>query len=252
MRGFAVAVGFLTRVPVRVRVRGPAELAPSVPWFPVVGGLVGAAAGAVYVGAALALPPLAAASVAVGAEVLLTGAFHEDGLGDTADGLVGAHGGRDALRIMRDPRLGSFGVVAVVLALVARVAAVGSLAGWAAVAALGAAGGLSRAAAAVVVGSNPVASEQGLGVSYAGELRRGQVTAAAVVGAGLGAALLGPWAAAAILVPTPGILGIVWLARRRIGGITGDVLGAVQQVALVGALLTAAAVVRAGWALPPW
>ena len=105
------AVSFLTRVPTGTGAVQPAEMARFVPWFPLVGALVGAAVGGLYAGASALLPPLAAAAVAVTAGVAVTGAFHEDGLGDTADAFVGGVDREDTLRILEDPRLGTFGVV---------------------------------------------------------------------------------------------------------------------------------------------
>ena len=147
MKGLLGAVSFLTRVPVGGGIRQPRELAGSVPWFPVVGAGVGLAEAGVYAGARVLLPPLVAATLAVVAVILLTGAFHEDGLGDTADAFAGGTDRDSTVRILKDPRLGTFGVLAVAASLLLRVAAVAALPPAAAVAALPAAGALSRAVA---------------------------------------------------------------------------------------------------------
>ena len=97
MRGLLGAVAFLTRVPVPPAVTAGTDLARAVAWFPVVGGGVGLVVGAVTVGAGAVAPPLVAAVLAVGAGLLLTGAFHEDGLADTFDA-VGAEIGRASCR----------------------------------------------------------------------------------------------------------------------------------------------------------
>ena len=125
-RGFLAGVSFLTRVPVRVAI-GERDIAASVAWFPVVGALVGAVSGAVYLGASQLWPPLVAALLAVGAGIAVTGAFHEDGLGDTADAFGAASTGRDPQPVLKDPRMGTFGVVALVLVIGLRVASVASL-----------------------------------------------------------------------------------------------------------------------------
>jgi adenosylcobinamide-GDP ribazoletransferase len=216
VKGLLGAVSFLTRVPTGTGARRPEELAGSVPWFPVVGAGVGLAVAAVYGGARLALPPLPAATLAVVAGICLTGAFHEDGLGDTADAFMGHHDRESTTRILKDPRLGTFGVLAVAASLLLRVAAVAALAPAAALAALPAAHALSRAAAVGAMIALPVA-----------------VALWAAAATALAALLLGR------------------LAVRRLGGISGDVLGAVQQLGEVLVLLAAVAAVTAGrWQSP--
>ena len=152
MRGLRAAVAFLTRVPV-----GSADDDPgrSVPWFPVVGALVGLVVAGLYAGALQLLPALPAAAIAVAAGVLLTGAFHEDGLADTADAL-GAWEPEEARRILKDPTHGTYGVSALVLVLVTRVGALSALGGWAALAVLPAAHALARAASLSMLTAVPV------------------------------------------------------------------------------------------------
>jgi len=251
VKGLLGAVAFLTRVPVGGRVGEAGELAGAVPWFPVVGAGVGLAEAGVYLGARLLLPPLVAAGLAVVAGLLLTGAFHEDGLGDTADAFAGGTDRDSTVRILKDPRLGTFGVLAVAASLLLRVAAVAALAPAAALAALPAAGALSRAAAVTTMTALPVAAGTGLGASYARALSRPRALAGAAAGLLLAVALLGVaalWAAAAAGLAAA-LLGR--LAVRRLGGVTGDVLGAVQQVGEVLVLLAAVAAVSTGrWRSP--
>jgi adenosylcobinamide-GDP ribazoletransferase len=251
VKGLLGAVSFLTRVPVGGGVLGPGELAASVPWFPVVGTGVGLAVGAVYAGGRELLPPLPAATLAVVAGVCLTGAFHEDGLGDTADAFAGGWDRDSTVRILKDPRLGTFGVLAVAASLLLRVGLVAALAPGVALAALPAAHALSRAAAVGVMTSFPAAGETGLGASHVLALSRRRALAGVAFGLAVGLALLGvtaAWAAAATA------LAAAWLARlatRRVGGVTGDVLGAAQQLGEVLVLLAAVAAVTAGrWQSP--
>jgi adenosylcobinamide-GDP ribazoletransferase len=249
--GFLGAVSFLTRVPTRTGARRPEELATFVPWFPVVGAGVGLAVAAVYAGASLLLPSLPAASLAVVAGIGLTGAFHEDGLGDTADAFVGQHDRDSTVRILKDPRLGAFGVLAVAASLLLRAGAVAALAPAAALAALPAAHALSRAAAVAAMTALPTAGETGLGASYVLALSRRRALAGAAAGLAVALALLGLPALLAAGGAGLAAVALGRLAVRRIGGVTGDVLGAIQQLGEILILLVAVAVVSTGvWDSP--
>lgn len=114
------AVQFLTRIPVGNVPYDPDALSRALLWFPLVGAFVGAAAGGVHWFAAKGLSPMLSALVTLIFLVLLIGAFHEDGLADTADGLGGGWSRERSLEIMRDSRIGSYGTVALVLSLLAR------------------------------------------------------------------------------------------------------------------------------------
>ena len=242
------AVSFLTRVPTGTGTRRPEELASFVPWFPAVGAGVGLAVAAIYAVAGQLLPPLPAASLAVVAGICLTGAFHEDGLGDTADAFVGGGDREDTLRILEDPRLGTFGVVAVAASLLLRVAAVAALAPASALAALPAAHALSRATAVGVMAAVPPAAETGLGAAYARALGGRQALLGVAAGMAIAVALLGAWALPAAALAGVAALWLGRLARRRIGGVSGDVLGAVQQSVEILTLLVAVA--AGSWVSP--
>jgi adenosylcobinamide-GDP ribazoletransferase len=237
-----VALAFLTRLPVRERRTWPDDdLAASVPLFPLVGALIGLAGAIGYALAVwLGLPPWPAAAIALATTIWLTGALHEDGLADVADGL-GGRTPEDQLRIMRDSRLGSYGAIALVLVLLARAGALAALAApWPAGAALVAAGAFSRAALPAVMAALPTARTDGLAAG-AGRPHPLRVAAAVLVGALIALVLLGEAAPAALLAGAGCALAVALLARRRIGGYTGDVLGAVQQLAEIGVLLGALA-----------
>ena len=195
MRDLLGAVSFLTRVPTGTGARPAEELARFVPWFPVVGAGVGLAVAGVYAGALRLLPPLPAAAVAIVAGVCLTGAFHEDGLGDTADAFAGGWDRESTVRILQDPRLGTFGVLAVAASLLLRVAAVAALAPAAALAALPAAHALSRAGAVATMAALPAAAGTGLGATSTRSLSRRRALAGAAAGLAVALALLGPAAA---------------------------------------------------------
>ena len=238
-----VALAFLTRLPVRHgQAWRYADLAASVPLFPVVGALIGLAGGLAYALAIwLGLPSWPAAALALATTICATGALHEDGLADVADGFGGGRTREDKLRIMRDPRIGSYGTIALVLALLARAGALVALADpLQVVSALVTAGAVSRAALPAVMVSLPQARSDGL-AAQAGRPHPLRAAAAALIAVLIAIACLGETAPAALLAGVAGALAMALLARRQIGGYTGDVLGAVQQVAEIGVLLGALA-----------
>lgn len=252
LTGFRSAVALLTRVPVGAGRPSSAALGRGVPWFPVVGGLIGLAVAGIYAGARVILPPLGAAGIAVGAGLFLTGAFHEDGLADSADALGGAGSKEEALRILKDPAHGTYGVLAIVLSLLLRVAGLASLDGWAALAVLPGAHALSRGTSAGLMRVIPLATEGGLGASYAAVATRRKVAAAIVAALGVGALSLGPWVIPAAVLAVLGAVGVGILSVRRIGGLTGDILGAAQQVAEILVILLGAAAVTGEWPSLVW
>lgn len=214
-------------------------LARAVAWFPVVGALVGLAVAGVYAVTHLVLPPLGAAALAVAAGVVLTGGFHEDGLADVADA-AGGWTVAERQRILDDPRHGTYGVLALVLSVTVRLVALGAVAPASAIGALVAAHALGRAAAVALMAIGPVAG-RGLGASYARHLTRSR--AAVAVGAGVAVAGigLGVWAGAAAGLAAAVVLAVRRWARRALDGVTGDSLGACEQLTETAVLLLAAA-----------
>ena len=225
---FLAAVSFLTRVPVRLR--SAPSMTAAVPWFPVVGALVGCAVGGAAAGLAEVVPMSVAAAVAVLLGVLLTGAFHEDGLADVADAFAGGWTPEQRLRILKDPLHGSYGVAALCGSIVLRIVALATLGPAVAFAGSVAAHTLGRAAAVGLMGTVRVATPDGLGADYARTLpRRSAVVGVAtslVIAALATGWWVGPLAAAAVLAA----VAVGWLAVRKIGGVTGDVLGTAEQV----------------------
>ena len=224
------ALQFLTRVPIRLR-REP-SLVKVVAWFPIAGSIIGAAVGGVAAGMWHLTSPLVAAAVAVALGLLITGAFHEDGLGDVADAFGGGWTIERRLEILKDSRHGTYGVTAICASIVVRIVSLGALPGpldmfTAAVAAHT----MARVAAVGLAGTMKLASDTGLGADYG----RSTTPLRAGIGSAAGIAItvvaVGWWAAplAAVAVIAAGGTGL--LARRKIGGISGDVLGAAEQVA---------------------
>ncbi|MDO8607075.1 MAG: adenosylcobinamide-GDP ribazoletransferase [Phaeospirillum sp.] len=240
-----LSTSFLTRLPLPdPGVVEAGGLALAMRCFPLVGLGLGLIAGLVAaLGLGLGLPPLPSALLAVLAMVLLTGALHEDGLADLADGM-GARGDRDKrLEVMRDSRTGAFGVLALLFSVGLRASALAALpGGWRMAGALIAAAALSRAMIPAAMQVMAAVRPQGLGASAG---TPDASTAATAAGLGLGVAMLGlglGGALAAAVAALLGSLAIVVLARRTLGGYTGDVLGAVQQAAEIAILLAAAMV----------
>ncbi len=229
---FRLAFMLLSRLPAgRVRGEAPSMAASSWAW-PLVGVAVGAiAALAAGVGLWLGLPPMMAAVLALAAAALATGAMHEDGLADLADGFGGGADRARKLEIMRDSRIGSYGVIALILALGFRGLGIATLAeAGSATAALIGLAAASRAVLPAALARMPAARADGLGRSASGS-----DPMPAVIAAAIGFLCLLPLGfAAAILVAAAVALAAALLARlamRQIGGQTGDVMGAMQQLA---------------------
>jgi adenosylcobinamide-GDP ribazoletransferase len=252
MSSIRAAVSFLTRVPVGTSGLSDDALAAAVPWFPVVGALVGLATSAIYILSTSVVSPLAAAALAVAASMLLTGALHEDGLADIADAFGGGWERADVIRILKDSRQGTFGVLALVISTVVKIALIATFAGVIAVVALTAAHASSRALAIGLLGVVGPAHAEGLGASYARSLPRNRIVVTVVVGVALAGLLIGPWAAPALAVAVLPIGIVGRLATTKIGGVTGDVLGAAQQLAELAVLAVASAVVVNGWGDLAW
>jgi adenosylcobinamide-GDP ribazoletransferase len=218
-----------------------ARLARMVPMAGCIIGAVGALA--VALAHALGLPPLVCATLGIGALVMATGALHEDGLADVADGFGGGATRERKLEIMRDSRVGAYGATALTLSLLLRVAALAALLeGGSGQAAAGMilAGAASRAFALLPLALLDPARRDGLGAG-AGRLSRHSARAAAitalVVAGLLGLGVLGLWRAIIATVSALiAALAVTGIAQRQIGGQTGDVAGAAQQLAEIGCL----------------
>ena len=247
MSGLLGAVGFLTRIPVG---NHPPEPTAAIPWFPIVGAIVGAAVAAVFVATGMILPSLLAATVAVTTGLVVTGALHEDGLADTADACGGAQTHPQALRILDDPTLGTYGVVALTISIVTRIGSIASLKGWTAVAVVAAAHALGRTSAVMLLAITPAVRSEGLGHEV--RRSRARVPLAVVIGLGAAGILIGFWALPAAILAVVGTVTIRQLATHKIGGSSGDVAGAAEQVTEILVLLLGAAAVANAWPDPAW
>ena len=254
VRHFLLAIQFFTRIPVTGALANwvgysPAMLRSSAAYFPavglVVGGLVTALTAALIYGLPTTYAPLVAAALGTTAGVWITGAFHEDGLADVADGLGGSYDRDRALAIMKDSRVGAFGAIAVVLALLSKVALlalIGAVSPAWMCASLMAAHVVSRTWPLLLIRLLPHVGDEAASKSkpLASQIAWGSLaTALAWCAAALVATvLLAPSGADAVLavwVPalSASALAFMYLWRlfaRRLQGFTGDCLGTVQQV----------------------
>lgn len=246
LQDIKVAALFLTSLPVQLpRPVTMRDLAQAVYAFPVMGAFVGLLGGLAFLAASLVgLPGLPAGILAVLAMILATGALHEDGLADTADGLGAGTDRERALAVMRDSRIGSFGAIALILALLGRVISLAPLHDPVLVLkVLVGAGMVSRALMAVVMLLQPSAKATGL-AAEAGRPEPIRVAIGAGIALLVGLLLLQQMGLVAIAAAVAAALLLaVWLGRR-FGGCTGDTLGAVQQVAEVAFLFAVVAGLR--------
>lgn len=227
-RLWLVALSFFTRIPVRIADFKEADLNHAAKYFPLVGVLVGLIAAAVY-GLAIMVWPLELAVLAsMAATIWLTGAFHEDGLADAADGLGGGWDKQQALTIMQDSRLGSFGAIALFLVLLAKFQALSQLSAPLLPGIMLAGHSLSRFAALLVIYTQSYVKSSGKAKPLATQLSKQELLLAALFGL-LPLALLAPRLWLALL---PVIIVWFWFShklKKRLGGYTGDCLGAMQQ-----------------------
>lgn len=247
LRRIAIAATFLTRLPWVARFdRGePEELARSVRWFPLIGALVGMAGAVVMSGALLLWPATIAALLALTVMIALTGAFHEDGFADAADGLFGGMTPARRLEIMKDSRIGTFGGAALILLILLRWQALVALPLAQVWAALVAAHALGRAATPILALALPYVREGASNKPVAEGVRLGDLAISLMVGTLFGIPLfsaIGPVASMLLACACIGVLASLgWLFQRKIGGITGDCLGAATQTLEVTILLGAVA-----------
>jgi adenosylcobinamide-GDP ribazoletransferase len=254
-RLMAVALQFFTRVPVTLRTFDPQWLNACARYFPLVGALVGAAGAAALLAASLAWPAPVAVVASMAFTAWLTGGFHEDGLADTCDGLGGAVARERALEIMKDSRVGSYGVLGLVLTLGAKAAALLALCRHdlrQAALMLVLAHVVSRAMPLIVLRVLPYAGD--VAHAKAKPLARQVGTASLLVALAIAAGFAALGLAAGL--PARGVAAAIGAAllvtaacarwfRRRLGGFTGDTLGALQQWSELAALLAAGAGLQA-------
>lgn len=236
MRGFFSAVSFLTVLPVPEALKSRRDNAMFI-GYPAAGFLIGCLLSVLFFAAGLVLPDLLSVTVLLGGSIVLTGAIHLDGLADCADAFYGRRDRQSTLRILKDPRIGTMGGAAIGLSLLCRFAAVSSLAVPVVLLALPVLTTFSRTAVLAGLRALPYVRETGGIITSTLPRPAAALTLAAAV-----------TAASAVLLPVPTAAAALTLAAfwrfswRRIGGCTGDVLGASIEIAEVVFLAALAAV----------
>jgi adenosylcobinamide-GDP ribazoletransferase len=236
--GAVVALRYLTVLPLpRSRVAG--DLGRAAGWFPVVGLGLGACLALASLAVDRVVPPGVGAMLLVALWTALTGGLHLDGLADTCDGLGGGWSSERALSIMRDARSGPYGVTAIVLVLGLKAAALASLPEGLAWRALVLAPVLGRAGPLLLVRLCPPARSGGAGHAFAAGTRWSTLAIGGLVAVVASVAMLGAWGTLAL--GASGLLawGLAAHLRRRLGGFTGDTLGALVEITEAGVLALA-------------
>jgi adenosylcobinamide-GDP ribazoletransferase len=233
------ALGFLTVIPLPARAHGlPTGI--TLACFAPAGLLLGGVIAGLEVALGPVLPVGARSAVLLGLLVALSGAMHLDGLMDSVDGLFGGRTREQRLEIMRDSRVGAFGVATALVVVLVQYAALSAVVVSRPLGVL-AAVGVSRAASAFALGVARPARVEGLGSAFSVPHRAAAGSLALAAAAGLAVAVAG-WRGLAMVGVAVAMVGVVIAVfRRRVRGMTGDGFGAVVELTLAGALLCLAA-----------
>ena len=251
MSGFWPALGLLTRLPIGHRAAGSSPAA-TVPWFPVIGLVIALLGAGSFAALSYLLPPLPAAALTIAALTLLTGGFHEDGLADIADAFGGGWTPEQRLAILDDPRLGAYGTLSLAISAVIRISLLAALTPWQALALLTAAHTLSRAGAIAAARALPNAKPEGLGADFLNAASRNATGISLAIALLFAGALTGWWAALFAAAAALAVGSVGRLAIRKIGGVTGDVIGGMQQIAELAVLVAGVALIHTYSIALPW
>jgi len=246
VRLFLIALQFLTRVRIKRIDPFPDDWLPrAAKYMPVVGALIGAVVGAVLLVSAALCPAPLPIVIALVVSLLLTGALHEDGLADTADAFGGGATRERCLEIMKDSRIGTYGTLALIMTLALKGTALAQIDPISAARVLIAGYAGARLAAVLALAILPYAGGEIAKVSRTpSRMTVGEIVIAAVSATIVGFCSLDAMVfVVATLVALAAAAAVTWMARRKIGGYTGDVLGAVEQVYETTFLIVAAAIV---------
>lgn len=229
MKYLSLGLSFLTILPVHLKEKPlPGDLGRAAGWFPFIGAVLGAVVAGAFYGLNFLFPPPLTAVLITALWIGLTGGLHLDGLADCCDGLMSASSPERRLEIMKDPRLGTFGGIGLFLAILVKAAGLYSIPAERIWVALPLAAATARWLL-LLAGRQPLARPGGMGADFSSGLTMKAFLPAALV-AGLLAALAGWRGMAAFLAANLVALLVFRLARRRLGGVTGDVFGLVVEL----------------------
>lgn len=228
MRTLRIAFGLMSTLPVKLPNNwSGGDSGRAAAWYPLVGLVIGAMTWLAWKGALLLFPGLVAGIIALVIWVALTGGLHLDGLADCCDGLLASAPAKRRLEIMKDPHLGAFGVIGLIMVLLLKGAALSELTPATSLGIL-LAGTLARWCI-LPAGLLPLARPGGMGADFSSGLRRSSIYAGALLPLGL-AIVLGTRGVLSLLAGTGAAALVLWLAKSRIGGVTGDVFGMIVEV----------------------
>jgi adenosylcobinamide-GDP ribazoletransferase len=245
---FLQAFAFLTIFPVTSESHGPAAVAlfAYARYFPIVGMVIGLLSGSIYYWASAIWSGILPAVVAIATGLIATGALHEDGLADTADGFGGGWTREQRLMIMKDSRLGTFGVLALIFSLAVRICAVAMLTPSVGLLALFAVHAGARFTPVLILATQDYAGDRAMAKTAYSETRLApqevRYALISAVLAMLSIFFMRPWPTLfGIVLGGTMALALAIYSKKAIGGYSGDVLGAIEQVSEIGFLLGLAA-----------
>lgn len=235
MRNLRIAFGLMTTLPIRLPESWSAgDSGRAAVWYPFVGLIVGMLTWLAWRGANLVFPAWAAGVIALVLWILLTGGLHLDGLADCCDGLFVSTAPERRLEIMKDPHIGTFGVIGLILVLLLKAAALSSLS---LTSGLGIVLAASLARWCILLGALlPQARVSGMGADFASGFQRSFIFWGAIVPVGL-AIFMGATGLLSALAGVGAAALVLRLAKSRIGGVTGDVFGMIVEVTETAVLL---------------
>jgi len=235
MRSLRIAFGLMTTLPIRPPEDWSAgDSGRAAVWYPFVGLVIGAFTWLAWKGAMFAFPPLIAGVVTLVVWVVLTGGLHLDGFADCCDGLLASATPERRLEIMKDPHIGAFGVIALILVLLLKAATLASLTPASSFSILLAAS-LARWCI-LPAGLLPLARPSGMGADFASGFQRSFILWGAIIPLAI-AILTGIYGVLSAVTGVGAAALVLWLAKSRIGGVTGDVFGMIVEIVEIAVLL---------------
>jgi adenosylcobinamide-GDP ribazoletransferase len=239
LRNLRIAFGLMTTLPIKLPDDWSAgDSGRAAVWYPFVGLVIGALTWLAWKGAMLVFPPLIGGSITLVIWVVLTGALHLDGLADCCDGLLASTSVERRLEIMKDPRVGAFGVIGLIFVLLLKAAALTSFVSLTPPSSFGILLAASLARWCILLaGLSPLARPSGMGADFALGFRRSFILWGAIIPLAI-AILLGMRGILSVCIGAGATALVLWLANSRIGGVTGDVFGMVVEIVETVVLVT--------------